>query len=155
MFDLANILSTACTAVDVEVHSRKRALEWISERLCEAHPELDARDVFSALQARERLGSTGLGEGIAIPHCRTSFNQITGVFVRLQSPIEFDAPDGQAVDLLFGLIVPESEANEHLKVLASLSRAFTDEHTTVRLRAAATATELRAILLEGSLVAGT
>ncbi len=155
MFDLANILSSACTAVDVEVHSRKRALEWISERLCDAHPELEARDVFSALQARERLGSTGLGEGVAIPHCRTSFNRITGVFVRLQSPIEFDAPDGHSVDLLFGLIVPETEANEHLKVLASLARAFADEQTTARLRAAATAVELRAILLEGSMVAGT
>lgn len=155
MFDLANILSSSCTAVDVEVHSRKRALEWISEQLCKAHPQLDARSVFSALQARERLGSTGLGEGIAIPHCRTSFHRISGVFIRLQSPIEFDAPDGQAVDLLFGLIVPESEASEHLKVLASLSRAFTDEHTTARMRAASTADELRAILLEGSSVAGT
>jgi len=155
VFDLANILSSACTAVDIEVHSRKRALEWISERLCAAHPELEARDVFSALQARERLGSTGLGEGVAIPHCRTSFDRITGVFVRLQSPIEFDAPDGQSVDLLFGLIVPETEANEHLKVLASLARAFADEQTTARLRAAATADELRAILLEGSRVAGT
>jgi nitrogen PTS system EIIA component len=155
VFDLANILSSACTAVDIEVHSRKRALEWISERLCDAHPELEAREVFSALQARERLGSTGLGDGVAIPHCRSSFNRITGVFVRLQSPIEFDAPDGQPVDLLFGLIVPQSEANEHLKVLASLARAFSNEQTTARLRAAATATELRGILLEGALVADT
>lgn len=154
MFDLANILTSACTAIDVEVHSRKRALEWISERLCKEHPELDARDVLSALQARERLGSTGLGEGIAIPHCRTSFNRITGVFVRLQSPIEFDAPDGQSVDLLFGLVVPESEANEHLKVLASLSRAFANERIAARMRTAANATELRAILLEGSQSAG-
>lgn len=154
MPDLANILSSAYTAIDVEVHSRKRALEWISERFCEQHPQLNARDIFSALQARERLGSTGLGEGIAIPHCRTTFNRITGVFVRLQSPIEFDAPDGQSVDLLFGLVVPESEENEHLKVLASLSRAFADEQTTARMRAASSAIELRAILLEGSLVSG-
>ncbi len=155
MFDLAKILTSAGTAVDVEVHSRKRALEWLSERLCDEHPELDAREVFSALQARERLGSTGLGEGIAIPHCRTSFNRIAGVFVRLKSPIEFDAPDGKSVDLLFALIVPESEANEHLKVLASLSRAFADEAVTAHMRKAANAIELRAILLEGSQSAGT
>ena len=154
MFDLAKILSPAGTAVDVEVHSRKRALEWISERLCEEHPELDAREVFSALQSRERLGSTGLGEGVAIPHCRTSFTSICGVFVRLRTPIEFDAPDGQPVDLLFGLIVPETEANEHLKVLASLSRAFADEQITARMRAVTNANELRAILLEGSQSAG-
>lgn len=154
MFDLAKILSPAGTAVDVEVHSRKRALEWISERLCEEHPELDAREVFGALQARERLGSTGLGEGVAIPHCRTSFTSIGGVFVRLRTPIEFDAPDGQPVDLLFGLIVPETEANEHLKVLASLSRAFADEEITARMRAATNANELRAILLEGAQSAG-
>lgn len=148
MFDLATILSPACTAIGVDVHSRKRALEWISERMSQAYPTLDAREVFLAMQGRERLGSTGLGEGVAIPHCRNQHDRIVGAFVRLASGIDYDAPDDQPVDMLFALVVPESETNDHLKVLAALSRAFGDEQTVSRLRSAATPEALRSILLE-------
>jgi PTS system nitrogen regulatory IIA component len=148
--DLARILSPACTGLDVDVHSRKRALEWISERMAAEHAGLDAREVLLALQARERLGSTGLGEGIAIPHSRIAHDQIIGVFIRLREPIEYDAPDNQPIDLMFGLIVPETETSEHLKVLATLSRAFASESITRRMRAATNAADLRAILLEGA-----
>lgn len=149
MVDLATVLPLSSTAIDVDVHSRKRALEWISERLCAEHPGLDAREIYLALQARERLGSTGLGEGIAIPHCRAVHTGISAVLVRLRTPVDFDAPDGQPVDLLVGLIVPEHEAREHLAVLATLSAGFSDQQLQSRLRSAATAGEMRDILLSG------
>ncbi len=147
MVDLASILPITCTAIDVDVHSRKRALEWISERICAEHPTLDARDIYQSLQARERLGSTGLGEGIAIPHCRADHGNISAVFVRLRTPIDFDAPDEEPVDLLVGLVVPNAETREHLAVLAALSLGFSDASVQSQLRGALTADEMRDILI--------
>ncbi|MCP5179413.1 MAG: PTS IIA-like nitrogen regulatory protein PtsN [Pseudomonadales bacterium] len=147
--DVADILAPGRTHIGVDVQSRKRALEWISEQLAEHIPALRARDLFQALQARERLGSTGLGEGVAIPHCRIHHDRILGLFVRLARPIDFDAPDGEPVDLLFALLVPEGEAEAHLKVLSQLASAFSNEDLSARLRVAGSAEDLRAILIEG------
>ena len=144
---LERILNPACTAIDVQASSRKRALEAISEIAAATAASLDADAVYDALQARERLGSTGLGEGVAIPHCRFSCDEMTAVFVRLAEPVEYDAPDQQAVDLLFALIVPEEETSLHLTVLAQLSRAFSEPTNLSLLREAHTAEELRATLM--------
>lgn len=153
MPDLSAILPLSCTAIDVDAGSRKRALEWISERMSQAHPELDPRETYTALQARERLGSTGLGEGVAIPHCRAAHSGISAVFIRLKTPVDFDAPDDEPVDLLIGLVVAERESNEHLKVLAALAGAFSRLEVQKGLRAATTAEEMRDILLRGCMAA--
>jgi PTS system nitrogen regulatory IIA component len=149
VIDLDSILPLSRTAIEVDVHSRKRALEWISEKVSSECPGLDAREIYQALQARERLGSTGLGEGIAIPHCRVSQTGIRAVFIRLAAPVDFDSPDGAPVDLLVGLIVPESENREHLTVLAALSAAFSDAALQTALRSATTPAQMRDILLTG------
>lgn len=145
---LARILDTRCTAVDVDVSSRKRALEWVGERVAQVHDELNADDIYDALQARERLGSTGLGEGVAIPHCRTNCADIIAVFARLEQAVDFDAPDDADVDLVFALIVPEEETSRHLTVLSQLSQVFSEPRNLSALRSAATAEDLRDQLLE-------
>jgi len=108
--------------------SKKRFLTSISELIAEETGDLSADDIYNALLAREKLGSTGVGNGIAIPHCRVaSCTRITGALVTLDEGIDFDAMDSQSVDLLFVLIVPEEETDEHLKVLGKLAELFHDE----------------------------
>ncbi len=147
---LATILNEECTAVDVGAQSRKRTLEWVSERVAEEHESLSADEIFEALQARERLGSTALGDGVAIPHCRTGCNDIIAVFLRLETPVDFDAPDNESVDLVFALIVPEEETRRHLTVLAQLSEVFSEPANLKSLRAAPDAAALRETLLESA-----
>lgn len=134
MFDITRILDPATTRSSVDAQSRKRAIEVASDLLASRHPDLSARALFDALMARERLGSTALGDGVAIPHCRAECGGIIGAFLHLQSPVEYDAPDGAPVDLLFVLVVPPDEATAHLEVLASLARLFQDPENRRRLR---------------------
>ena len=99
--------------------------------------------ILDAFMARERLGSTGLGQGIAIPHCRLdTVSRCTGALLTLANPINFDAPDRQPVDLLFVLVVPSEATDEHLKILAELAQRFSDANYCQRLRAASTDAEL-------------
>ena len=108
--------------------SKKRFLTTISELIAQRGTDLPADAIYNALLAREQLGSTGIGNGIAIPHCRVrECAQITGTLVTLEDGIDFDANDNQAVDLLFVLIVPEEETDEHLKVLGGLARLFHED----------------------------
>jgi PTS system nitrogen regulatory IIA component len=107
----------------------------------------DVRTVHSALEAREALGSTGLGHGVAIPHGRSaSVGEPRAAFVRLATPIDFGADDGKPVDLVAALIVPEHFTDQHLKLLAELAELFSDAALTERLRAAPDAGALRALL---------
>jgi PTS system nitrogen regulatory IIA component len=124
MVDIARILEPACTLVDVEAKSRKRALELASDLLAARAPEIDARALFDGLMTRERLGSTGLGEGVAIPHCRMPCRQTLAALIRLAAPVDFDALDDQPVDLLFVLVVPPEETTAHLQTLAALAKVF-------------------------------
>ena len=106
-------------------NSKKRVLEQLSELICEQAPNLDADEVFAGLVGRERLGSTGIGEGIAIPHCRLeSCTETTGALIRLHEPIDFDAIDSQPVDLLYVLLVPTEATEAHLQTLAALAEMF-------------------------------
>jgi len=115
--------------------SKKRILTIISELLAENNPSLNANAVFNALMAREQLGSTGLGNGIAIPHCRAPHCPgIVGMLITLDEPIDFDAIDGKPVDILFVLIVPEEETDEHVRTLASLAELLNDEDFCYTLR---------------------
>ena len=115
--------------------SKKRVLTIISELLAEDKPSLNSDVVFHALMAREQLGSTGLGNGIAIPHCRAPrCPGIVGMLITLDQPIDFDAIDGKPVDILFVLIVPEEETDEHVRTLASLAELLNDEDFCYTLR---------------------
>ena len=109
--------------------------------------EGEATTVRKALEAREQLGSTGLGHGVAIPHGRSdAVSEARAAFVRLEHPIDFGADDGQPVDLVAALIVPEHFTDQHLKLLAELAELFSDADVTSTIRAAAGPVELRAAL---------
>jgi PTS system nitrogen regulatory IIA component len=108
--------------------SKKRTLEKVSELIAKSDSSLSSAEIFTGLIGRERLGSTGIGEGIAIPHCR--LNECTktiGALLKLAEPIDFDAIDGQPVDLIFVLLVPTEATDEHLQTLASLAELFNQE----------------------------
>jgi PTS system nitrogen regulatory IIA component len=134
MPDITRILSKECTRANVGAASRKRAIEAAADLLAESHPQLSARKLFDELTARERLGSTGLGYGIAIPHCRIPCDQIHGAFLHLVDAVDYDAMDEEKVDLLFVLVVPPEETTAHLELLASLARIFNDSQNRQRLR---------------------
>ncbi len=115
--------------------SKKRVLTNVSELVAQQNELLEASEVFNALMAREQLGSTGLGDGTAIPHCRVSCCQkILGALITVDNPIDFDSIDGKPVDILFVLLVPEQKTDEHLKVLAELAELFSDEDFCYTLR---------------------
>lgn len=134
---LKTILTPGRTLCGVPGSSKKRVLENISKCICEDINTLDPNQLFDSLVAREKLGSTGLGQGIAIPHCRMpSCDSIIGTLVKLQEPIDFDAIDGKPVDLIFVLLVPEQADEEHLQVLARIAELFSDPDFCRQLREA-------------------
>lgn len=127
----------------VRTSSKKRLLELVSEALVQNDELLDSREVFESLCARERLGSTGLGNGVAIPHGRVlSSSVVQAVFVRLAKPLAFDAVDGKPVDLLFALAVPQNCTSDHLKLLSQIAERFSDTELLEKLRAAEDSGEL-------------
>ncbi len=117
--------------------SKKRVLEKVAEFISADIPSLDSGVLFKHLVAREKLGSTAIGEGIAIPHCRiNNCPGITGSLIRLQQAVDFDAIDDRPVDLLFVLLVPEEACEEHLQILGQLARFFSDAGLREALRTA-------------------
>jgi len=138
--NISDILTLERTYADLNCVSKKRTLESISRWVAEQMPEFNGKEVFNALIGREKLGSTGFGEGIAIPHCRLrSCTQVTGALVRLETAIDFDAIDQQPVDLLFVLLVPQEATDEHLQILATLAGSFGQAEFREQLRNAADA----------------
>ncbi len=142
--NVADILAANRVLLDVEVASRKRVLETIGDALASADPTLSAKAVFQHLYDREDLGSTGLGHGVALPHarmpgCRRAF----AAFVRLGAGVEFSAPDGEAVDLYFGLLVPAESTDEHLQILSAVAGVLNQEQVRARLRETGSAEEVR------------
>ena len=111
---------------------------------------LPERDIFEVLLQRERLGSTGLGQGIAIPHGKLQgLRHIVGVFARLAEPVDFDAVDGQKVDIVFLLLAPQAAGADHLTALARISRLLREGNAVEKLRASMDAAALYAVLTEG------
>jgi PTS system nitrogen regulatory IIA component len=132
---VSDILTVDRTACEVEVSSKKRALETVSELIASAAPGLASGAVFDCLLARERLGSTGLGHGVGLPHGRLKqLDRPLGAFVRLVAGVDYDAADREPVDLLFGLLLPDSAAEANLELLASLAERFDDAGLRERLR---------------------
>ena len=123
--NISDILTPERVLVDLKCASKKRALESVSQWLATQMTNFDNKELFNALISREKLGSTGFGDGIAIPHCRLqSCTQVTGALVRLTEGVDFDAIDQQPVDLLFVLLVPVEATDEHLQILATLAGRF-------------------------------
>ena len=141
--NIASILTPGCVLFRQHCASKKRILEIIASLICDQNPTLDPGHVFSALLARERLGSTGIGQGIAIPHCRIAgCTNTIGVLVTLDTPIDFDAIDNRPVDIIFVLVVPEDNDQQHLQTLAMLAECFSDKDRQQQLRQAENADEL-------------
>jgi PTS system nitrogen regulatory IIA component len=137
MNDLSKILTPARTVCDAPGVSKKRLFETIATIICDDQACLPYDAVLDHLIAREKLGSTGLGQGIAIPHCRVGdCAKPMGALISLEEPIPFDAPDDQPVDLLFVLLVPEEAHQQHLDILATVARLFSQADFCARLRAA-------------------
>lgn len=137
MIRLADILSPARSRVNVQGGSKKRVLELIAQLFAEDQPGLDSSQLFNSLIAREKLGSTGFGNGIAIPHCRLAgCDTPLGAILHLDTPVDFDAIDGAPVDLLFVLLVPETATDEHLVLLRQIASLFDNEQLRERLRQA-------------------
>lgn len=140
---LIDILARDRIGADIRVSSKKRLLEQLAGLLAGDLGAGVERAIFEALVAREHLGSTGLGQGVAIPHGRVGGElPPTAAFMRLKNPIDFDAPDGQPVDLVLALVVPDHFTDQHLALLAQVAELFSHEEVCEELRAARDAQQL-------------
>ena len=135
--DIIDLIAPGRIVCNSPVASKKRVIEVLSELLATGQADLNPRPIFDSLIGRERLGSTGLGHGVALPHGRFSQTQTAiGAFIKLEKGVDFDAIDRQPVDLVFGLLVPDHYTDEHLKILQLLAEMFSDQTLCQRLRAA-------------------
>ena len=129
--------------------SKKRVFELAAEAMGAAL-NLSSETIYRALLAREKLGSTAIGEGIAIPHCRINeCSEAAGCLVTLQEPIDYGSADGQDVDVIFVLLVPEEATEAHLKLLAALARSFSNAEVRDRVRQTQDPEALKQLLLSG------
>jgi PTS system nitrogen regulatory IIA component len=143
---VAKLLPPANVLPDLAASSKKRLFEQIG-LLFENQHGIGRGVVFESLFARERLGSTGLGQGVAIPHGRIKgLKDALGAFVRLSQPVAFDAPDGKPVNLVFALLVPEHATEKHLEILSELAQMFSDRALRDALAGAADAAALHKII---------
>ncbi|WP_226665868.1 PTS IIA-like nitrogen regulatory protein PtsN [Microbulbifer aggregans] len=151
---LEALLSPRLSLCHLAGSSKKKLLLNIAQAIAEQYPELDSDTVFNQLVARERLGSTGIGEGVAIPHCRLpGCMHPIGVLCTTAPAVDFDAIDRQPVDLLFALLVPEDSDQEHLDTLAEIATLFSDSRVRDKLREASTSDELYALAINSAAAA--
>ena len=150
---LADIIDAQSVLPNLKAQSKKQLLQELSQALAKA-TGIDHRMIFETLSTREKLGSTGLGQGIAVPHGKVAaLTRLHGLFARLAAPVDFDAVDGQPVDLVFVLLAPGHAGADHLKALARISRLMRDPAVVAKLRGTDTAEGLYAILTEPSTTA--
>ncbi len=150
--DIAELLRPEGVVANLKVATKKQALQELAKRAADM-PELKGRigerDIFEVLLERERLGTTGVGAGIAIPHGKLPrLERLHGLFAKLDRPIDFEAIDEQPVDLIFVLLAPEGAGADHLKALARVSRLLRDRPTCEKLRGSDSADALYAVLTE-------
>ncbi|MDE3738439.1 MULTISPECIES: PTS IIA-like nitrogen regulatory protein PtsN [Pseudomonas] len=149
MIRLEQILTPGRSLVNVPGGSKKRVLEQIAKLVSRDLPDLDNQDIFESLVAREKLGSTGFGNGIAIPHCRlTGCTSPISAVLRLDAPVDFDAIDGAPVDLLLVLLVPEAATDEHLELLRQIASMLDRSDVRERLRQAPDSTSLYQVVVD-------
>src|SRR5438046_6305543 len=143
---VANLLRVDHIVLDLQVSSKKRLFEQVGLMFENQHG-LARSLVFDSLFARERLGSTGLGQGVAIPHGRIKgLKEALGAFIRLAQPVPFDAPDANPVTLVFVLLVPEKATEKHLQILSELAQMFSDKALREAMSAAKDAAELHQLV---------
>jgi nitrogen PTS system EIIA component len=143
MQELAEILTPGRTACRIPGVSKKRLFETLAKIINQDQVSLPYSLVLSSLISREKLGSTGLGLGIAIPHCRIdNCTHAMGVLVTLEEAIDFDAPDSKPVDILFVLLVPQEAEQKHLDILASIAGLFSQDEFCSAIRSAKDAESL-------------
>ena len=146
--EITDLITPESIFEKLPVTSKKQALQELAKRAAEISA-LDERVIFDALTERERLGTTGVGNGIAIPHGKLAgLKRLYGLFARLEKPIEFDSIDEQPVDLIFLLLAPECAGADHLKALARVSRLLRDRTTCEKLRGSDDPAALYVLLIE-------
>ncbi len=124
----SNLIKIDQIQLNNSASSKKKSLESISQIIHENYPELSAHKIFETFIDRERLGSTGIGHGVALPHGRlVECNDTIGVFISLENSIDYDAIDQQPVKLIFALLIPEHSTDEHLQILAQLAGFFRED----------------------------
>lgn len=148
--EVSELVSAEGVIADLKVTSKKQALQELAHRAADM-TGLHERAIFDTLLERERLGTTGVGVGIAIPHGKLpDIDRLFGLFARLKDPIDFDAIDDQPVDLIFLLLAPESAGADHLKALARVSRLLRDKKFCEKVRGSDKADAIFALLTEAS-----
>jgi PTS system nitrogen regulatory IIA component len=144
--DLSDLVQAPAVMPALKANSKKQVLQLLAERAA-AITAIPEREVFDTILQRERLGSTGVGNGIAIPHGKLpGVKQITGVFARLENPVDFEALDDQPVDLVFLLLAPEGAGADHLKALSRIARVLRDADTVAKIRGARDAAAIHTLL---------
>jgi PTS system nitrogen regulatory IIA component len=144
--DLGDLISSEAVIPALKAKSKKQVLQELAERAASLSG-VDKHEIFDRLLHRERLGSTGVGRGVAIPHGKLiGLDRIVCVFARLEEPIDFEAIDDQPVDLVFALLAPEQAGADHLKALARISRLLREPGTLERLRGSRDRHALHAVL---------
>jgi nitrogen PTS system EIIA component len=148
--DLSDLLVIDAILPRLKSANKKQALQEMAAKAA-ALTGRDERDIFETLMQREKLGSTGVGHGVAIPHGKLAgLDRLVGVFALLDRPIDFDSLDGESVDVMFLLLAPESAGADHLKALARIARVLRDDETAAKLRAADDAAAMYALLTENA-----
>jgi len=143
----SDLLSPGRILADVSINSKKRLLELVSLTLAKKNRELNSRAIFQSLCAREQLGSTTLGNGVAMPHgCINGTDDVEAIFLRLVNPLPLEAEDGQSVDLIFALVIPTQSTEDHTKLLANIAERFSDTALLEQLRKAADGNEIWQLL---------
>ena len=147
--DLYDLLSPAAVTASLRASTKKQLLQQLSQRAA-ALTGYDERHIFEVITERERLGSTGFGGGVAIPHGKLAkLPRVFGLFARLDTPVDYDALDREPVDLAFLLLAPQDAGADHLKALARVSRMFRDRAFVEKLRGSTSADALYAMLAGG------
>ena len=150
--ELGDLITLDAINPKLAAKTKKQVLQDLADKAA-ALTGLGGRDILEALLQRERVGSTAVGRGIAIPHGRLAgLERILSVFARLEQPVDFEAPDEEPVDLIFVLLAPEHAGADHLKALARVSRLLREPHTIERLRSSHDRATLYSILTEPSQV---
>ena len=148
--EISDLLTTESVVPNLHATSKKQVLQELAKRASEISG-MHERAIFDVLLERERLGTTGVGNGIAIPHGKLpNLERLHGLFARLEKPIDFDSIDEQPVDLIFLLLAPESAGADHLKALARVSRLLRDKNGCEKLRGTDSAEALYAILTQSA-----
>ncbi|WP_311030411.1 PTS IIA-like nitrogen regulatory protein PtsN [Mesorhizobium koreense] len=144
--DLSDLIEVSAIMPALKANSKKQALQLLAEKAARI-TGLPEREIFDTVLRREKLGSTGVGNGIAIPHGKIpGVRRITGVFARMEQPVDFDSLDDQPVDLIFLLLAPEGAGADHLKALSRIARVLRDGDTVAKIRGTSDAAAIHAFL---------